>query len=593
MSCLHIVICPLSSSQIGEFDKLFNSSDTVIYLDHIACDFIRNIKGSVPISKLSHYENLFPNNFFSTVVSQFKSRDGFKFSAYSISFYENFIFNAVVLVNYIEENKEKYDKTIVYGIDNASCSLPAMFFKSKELNKGSSLIVGSFLSSVFRQIDVNSNFIFVNRTRSLLCRPTVRALLVFVFEFLASCVYLNKIAFLKISMVDLEGKIGSGHKTPRVFIYLSRVKHQFITAVRMIDAAKETFQENSVIYVVPQARQGNILNLVELLRPFRSRVITPSFWRTLFPFFTSIVKSLCCFLRKKTAEFVDVEIGSVRFTLDLSLTKRELNLLLSDDLYSHAIRNLLETTRSEHIDVISFSMKGRYTLYEYDECSKLSIPLNVVQTASLDDKPCAIFPSSNKFYVDSRLSLQSLKYGLVSFGDILYKGAPYSLMPPKASIELSRVSYFTQPYELSITKTILTQLQSWCDEKSISLIVKLHPRDSEANYSECDGLKFYKDNILVQNVIKESDLVITRTSSIILESISLGVPVIPFLFSVFDRNFNINYLNELKKNELCAKSFDEFISLHSSEKLKSSVSLLQCSFFDNKQIENLVEDIYK
>src|SRR5690606_27417412 len=124
------------------------------------------------------------------------------------------------------------------------------------------------------------------------------------------------------------------------------------------------------------------------------------------------------------------------------------------------------------------------------------------------------------------------------------------------------VAFFTQPYEPDISLDIAKALLEWAEYSEAQVLIKPHPRDRLDYYQElsCPSLKFVHDS--AECIIKKSDVVVTRTSSVAKESIAYGTPLILARWSSLDKSVRSDYI------------VDDLLPFYSSGTAKQLVDLL-------------------
>lgn len=113
---------------------------------------------------------------------------------------------------------------------------------------------------------------------------------------------------------------------------------------------------------------------------------------------------------------------------------------------------------------------------------------------------------------------------------------------------LKRIIYFSQPYDFTNQKEIIRKIFAALDgfDHDIELIVKLHPRDSANNYNDIKNLQLVKSGCVSnEDLMKESDFVISRCSSVLHDALMLGVPYIACTFTQYEKEFSPPYLADL------------------------------------------------
>ncbi|UPR33121.1 hypothetical protein ISX50_08150 [Vibrio cyclitrophicus] len=590
MKKIHIFLSPLNNRQKKHFLLNFSEGDTVVYLDNVVDISFVNSANLTSFSSVSIDCSKETKLFFESVIELESVRGGERFFAYSDIFYENLVLPAIKLIKFVEKEIGIGSSFYIYGAKISGKGLPVAGYKNKELNVGSKYLLGGFLFNVlYQSYRGDCSVIFYGRSGDLLCSYLFRRAALTFVDILSGLLLLTKISVLKFFFRNFRENDNKAS-----LLYILRTPHQIRYAIEFSEIANEKFNKDSKFLLLPQARQGGIKAIVEQFSQSNSTPYLPRL-NTLFNcFFKFATRNL---INKRTSELkgdLIIQTGKKNFSISLNETIRELNCLFCDDIYSTVLNDVLEK-RSDLIEkVVSFSMKGRYTTYEYYSCKKSNLHYDIVQTASLSNTTSAVFPLSNRFFVDSLSTFNSLKMGLKRNGGVVYSGCPYPIEKSRKLLESRDITFFTQPYDLLSTKLFLDKFSIWCSDNNFNLFVKLHPRDDKKNYFDLEGITIFSDDIPLKNVIERSMVSITRTSSVIIESLALGKPVIPLMLSNYDMAVDVGYLNLIRSAKLYCRDEKEVGNLISdNSNLLDMMTNLQLKLFDSKDIHSLVSEVYE
>lgn len=106
-----------------------------------------------------------------------------------------------------------------------------------------------------------------------------------------------------------------------------------------------------------------------------------------------------------------------------------------------------------------------------------------------------------------------------------------------------KIIYFSQPYEFESQERILYFLYNYANKNNAIVTVKIHPRDFLTNEIAIRyGFQVEKTINMFSVYIKDYDLAICRTSSILKDVILSGIPFISALFSKGEQNTNIEFI---------------------------------------------------
>jgi hypothetical protein len=158
--------------------------------------------------------------------------------------------------------------------------------------------------------------------------------------------------------------------------------------------------------------------------------------------------------------------------------------------------------------------------------------------------PCISW--GERFLVNDKSELALKDCSFLNSGSILYSGSPkysaiYNLKKNNAS-KLGSVLFATQPHESEVNQMIIETLVNAGKKLGFVTVVRKHPRDmKEYSLTENQHLVFSTEAELYHQLAK-SDLVVSRTSTILEECIYIGVPYLSCLFSSKDRAYSAGYL---------------------------------------------------
>ncbi|MFT6841572.1 MAG: hypothetical protein ACJASR_000334 [Psychroserpens sp.] len=155
------------------------------------------------------------------------------------------------------------------------------------------------------------------------------------------------------------------------------------------------------------------------------------------------------------------------------------------------------------------------------------------------DSHCAI----NHEYKDKFAVLPDLKYA--------------SLLTKDRNLEIKTAIFFTQPAFIQEEFELIRFLKNYFEAKSITFYIKLHPRSVKRDYHQFD-LRFIDSNEDSLTAISNSDLVLTRNSTIGLDSWKINVPVVFFLNNSLS-NIGVTYIPDSYKGTF--KNFPTFATL--------------------------------
>ena len=206
--------------------------------------------------------------------------------------------------------------------------------------------------------------------------------------------------------------------------------------------------------------------------------------------------------------------------------------------------------------------------------------MSIVQTVSLFKDNNFYFNFCDHFLFDSFSMYKWFYKNHNEPKNYLFEGNNYLSRDIQRGV-LNRILYISQPSLKSIDSDFL--IINSINNLGHKIDIRLHPRDKSSRYNKLN-LKTFRENNL-----SDYDLIITRTSSMAVESIYLNIPVIFCLFDDWSIN-NKNYYIPDNYYGNCYKLDDLNSIIISYDKLKSEFNLFRSKFVEDnsgKNIENL------
>lgn len=182
-----------------------------------------------------------------------------------------------------------------------------------------------------------------------------------------------------------------------------------------------------------------------------------------------------------------------------------------------------------------------------------------IQTAAISGNYYPIkVVGDNTFCISESDSNNFNTHGIDNKGVARYIGALKYLGGSNQNVGngvLKTILFATQPYESQLTFQFLEELSYWIKSNSldVKLRIRIHPRDDIRFYDLLSGVEFVSDTETVVQSVLTSSLVLTRTSSVVLDAIALKVPFVVCKLSNFDRNMDVNYLNYTNLSVSCVE----------------------------------------
>jgi len=587
---IHLILSPLDKAQLTFINDQEQLNDLVVCLDNIELDYALRNRCKF-ISEYDLDSKVKSKEFYSEVLNLKSSKMQEIILAYSDMFCL-YLLDKLFKVLLFIESQSSCDSIYIYSAKGYGESVPIAGYKTIELRRGSYLLLGAFVAKKIQSVYPHKDLIFKYRKSDVFCISILRRLIIKSLDFLFLFNLMFKVFSLR-SKLQRENKIKDNKP-----LFIARVPHQIRYSKSI---AMESKQEVFNLLVIPQARQGKVSELLQSINelPANVNVVLPSIkWLTLIAVkvvFDSF--KINRFKEKQVCEVITVKFKDGNLLFNTEELCSEPFCLLTDFIYKEFLHQYLYINRSSISRFVSFALKGRYTKFEKQACENVDIPMYTIQTAALDDFPSAVFPLADIFFADSLTSLNSISSnGYISGGTVEYSGCPYIIKPIKKIEQPKSITYFTQPYEYAETLAILLSLLSWCKTKHFILNIKLHPRDNQKNYKKL--VDAFPNQLIFdcsshsEKSIKASSLCIARTSSVIIEALAGGVPVIVCLLSSFDKEFKISFLDLAKSQGFFIENEKQLLHLLGApDFLVEKSQELQRSLYSDKDIKNLSDRV--
>ncbi len=213
-------------------------------------------------------------------------------------------------------------------------------------------------------------------------------------------------------------------------------------------------------------------------------------------------------------------------------------------IYENALNKLLKKVNNKVI-LITAEMISPYPFSISKLARKFNFKSIQVQSTLFEFRPMPVFlhcdlflfTSYQSFYENSRIHLNNAH-------KMAYWGILSKLNNLKISENLSKLIYFTQPYDKKTEFEIILKLISLSKVLKFSLEIKLHPRDNITQYKDLGDLYFIPQEAKEDDYISNMDLAIIRTSALSKSLIFKGVNVLICLHSEDDKNIKVEHIND-------------------------------------------------
>lgn len=583
---IHLILSPLDKAQLAFINEQPQLNDLIVCLDNIELD--DDLRNRCKFLSEYEFDSKVKSKEFYAEILKLKSKEMKDIILAYSDMFCLYLLDKLFKVMLFIENQANCDYIYIYSAKGYGNSVPITGYKTIESRRGSDLLVGAFIAKKVESVCTHKQLIYKFRKPDVFCITILRKLIIRSLDFLFLFNF-----FFKVFTLRRQFKIKDKVKDNKA-LFIARVPHQIrYTKAIAIENKQEVFN----LIIIPQARQGKVVELIKSINelPSNVNVVIPSIKSVTLIAVKVIFDSFKIKLSKKeqVREVIPVKFKEGNLLFNVGDLISEPLCLLTDTLYKELLHQYIDLNAPSINRVVSFALKGRYTKFDKQACENVNIVMYTIQTASLDDFPSAIFPLADVFFADSLTSLKSISSnGVISGGELEYAGCPYSILPMKNIDKLNQITYFTQPYEYEETLAILSALLRWCATKKFILNIKLHPRDNQENYKKLvvafPNLLIFDSSAHSESSIKASTLCIARTSSVIIEALAEGIPVIICLLSSFDKTFKISYLDLAKEANFIIENEVQLLQfLERPVILIEKSHELQRSLYSDKDIKDL------
>jgi hypothetical protein len=197
--------------------------------------------------------------------------------------------------------------------------------------------------------------------------------------------------------------------------------------------------------------------------------------------------------------------------------------------------------------ILHFEVAGTRSLQIYLAAHQLGHTSEALQTVAVSKGPYVFFPTCHRFVCNTGSSYRSL---LQASGEAL--GSIEKPIVTPDAIERrypsspTTITLFTQPYDFVGTALIAEALSDVASKLSATLLVRLHPRDRVTNYPQrARGLiqrHLAKAGVDLASLLSISDLAVVRTSSVAVDALRAGVPLVAVTLDDFERQFDVFWI---------------------------------------------------
>lgn len=466
--------------------------------------------------------------------------------------------------------------------------MPMVGFSTTESLRGSPHLLYAWMASLLPKVFPNIHFTNFYLKGDALCKERIRCLVVGSANSLFIILLIVKILWS--SCYRKSTKPSTRCKN----IVLLRTVHQLRFVQRFLKISPSL-----TVVIFPQASQGSFKTLAKLYDSLPK--LTAECRITIKMLLRAIVQTrlvICELKRYSRQNFIrTLNVEGLELPIRISDIADEIILVSVTLFYKNLLSELLHILRPARL--INFELVGRMAGLESLAARENNVQILSVQSALVSSTPHPIFPYSDKFYADSAMTAEMISHnGSRKLGEVIYEGPPYPTLAVRSPSAFTKISFFSQPYEHDITAVIITTLCQWASNNGAGVTLRLHPRDIVSPYERLlDEFHnvLYLENIKgLVTIIEQSDLCVTRTSSVAKEALAMGAPVLLCLWSLIDQSIKTDYIDRGQGLHYCAYSSQELTSLLSQpENLIGSARRLQEQMFQGKTISKLLSNLLR
>lgn len=219
--------------------------------------------------------------------------------------------------------------------------------------------------------------------------------------------------------------------------------------------------------------------------------------------------------------------------------------------YEKLLEKKIKSLDNKPERLISFEQVSPQAFIESKVANKLNIPSVGIKTTLIQPIAIPLIGPFDKFLVNTGVELDDAKANSVARDDhIKFEGNVkntrlFERFRSKKVTKLNCILYASQPHLIEDNLTIIDSLLDTVSGSNINIKIRPHPRDKtlydKYNNEPCITISYDEE---LASLILDSDLLISRTSTVLEESIYLGTPFISCCLSDKDRSYNARYINK-------------------------------------------------
>lgn len=250
---------------------------------------------------------------------------------------------------------------------------------------------------------------------------------------------------------------------------------------------------------------------------------------------------------------------------------------------SEALTGVLRRWRCSTPRLISFENYNRQAVLDEYAAERASAKHVVVQIVSLNLVAMPRFPLSDCYFAESEATAAELRSVQKQAGVRVAYGGSLVDRIARTPADRFRLVFMTQPTDHDASAQLLDLLIAAATRRDWDLSVRMHPRDALSDYAPRARRKL--EDLLAEgdldDVLSTASLVVARTSSVLMEAIARGVPVLACPISIVDRGLSAPFVRRIDGAGHVATCLDDVAAAldRSPEAYEESAEILWRHFF--------------
>lgn len=251
---------------------------------------------------------------------------------------------------------------------------------------------------------------------------------------------------------------------------------------------------------------------------------------------------------------------------------------------SEALTRVLCRWRCSTPRLISFENYNRQAVLDETAAVRASAKHVVVQIVSLNLATMPRFPLSDCYFAESEATAAELRSVQKQAGVRVAYGGSLVDRSARTPADRFRLVFMTQPSDRDASAQLLDLLIATAARRDWDLSVRMHPRDLLSEYAP--GVRRKLEDLFAEgdldDVLSTASLVVARTSSVLMEAIARGVPVLACPISIVDRGLNAPFVRRIDGAGHVATCLEDVaVALdRPSDAYEESAEILWRHFFD-------------